>query len=175
MQTLQRFIAKLSVVLLILVGGSGAHAASVASAVDDNLSQAVKSTTGVNPNDYPCAKAGIVNLFQKRQEIASLSSWHPQRIFTWMLDVTVYYTHATINFFKNLFSPGAIESGIRRIHAMATSGGNPLDAATRSIDGAMAGVNSWATNLGSRSQSVLKDKVHGIIDNTTNEDGSCKK
>ena len=173
MHTLHRFMAKLMVVLLIMITTS-AGAAPPAPAPDDHLNIAVKTATGVNPNDYPCAKAGIITLFQKRQEISSLSSWHPQRIFTWLLDMSVYYTRAVVHFFENLLSPGAIDAGIRRIHAMATSG-DPIGAATNSIDRAVQKVDSWAVNLGTRSQAVLTGKVHGIINTTTNEDGSCKK
>lgn len=132
-----------------------------------NTGTIVQYTTGINPDDYPCAKAGITKLYQHRGKIADLGSFHPRRIFTWLMDTGVYLTSRFVDFLKRLMNPDAVASGIRKVHAMATGGGNPLAAADRAVEG-------WARDLSPRNQYVLQKRVHGIIKNTTNEDGSCK-
>lgn len=158
--------------MLMAIGGGADNAR--AGATEAGLDLAVRSATGVDPNDYPCAKEGIVTLFKNRQEISNLSTFHPKRIFTWMLDTTVYFTNKVIGFFRGLMNPAAVENGIKRIMSMARSG-NPLGSATRAVDGAVANMDGWVNSLSRRTQSVLTGKVHGIIENTTNNDGSCKK
>lgn len=141
--------------------------ASQAGGVAVNTSTVVEYTTGVNPDDYPCAKAAITNLYHKRGKIADLSKFHPKRIFAWVVDTSVYYTHRFVDFLKGLMNPDAVANGIRKVHSMATNGGNPLA-------GADATVQGWVRDLSPSSQYVLQKKVHGIIENTTNSDGSCK-
>lgn len=123
-------------------------------------------STGINPNDYPCARASIIALYEKRTEIGDLSQFHPKRIFTWIMDTARYYMARFIDFLEGLMNPDAVMNGLRTIQSMAR-GGNPLAGLDRKVEG-------WATSLSPRSQFVLKRKIMDIIHKTTNEDGSCK-
>lgn len=155
---------------MLLLGSATAQAGAIpqdtmADTVREHVttSRIVHYTTGINPDDYPCAKAGIIRLYEKRGEIADLSRWHPKRIFAWIVDTSVYYTMRFVNFLKGLLDPEAVVSGF---HSLAR-GGNPLAALDNRVD-------AWARNLSPSSQYALQRKVRQIIDDTTNTDGSCK-
>lgn len=158
--------------VMVSLAGAGASAQveqDVADVVREhvNTGSIVHYTTGINPDDYPCARAGIVRLYEKRGAVADLGRWHPKRLFAWVVDTSVYYTMRFVDFLKGLMNPNAVANGIREVHAMATGGGNPLARLDRKVSG-------WANDLSPRSQYVLQRKVHGIIRDTTNADGSCK-
>lgn len=126
----------------------------------------VHYSTGINPHDYPCARAAIITLYEKRSEIGDLNRFHPKRIFAWMVDTARYYMTRFMDFLMGLMNPDAVMNGVRKIQSMA-SGGNPLAGMGRQVEG-------WAKSLNPRSQFVLKRKIYDIIEDTTNNDGSCK-
>ncbi|MCH2546204.1 MAG: hypothetical protein MK052_01140 [Alphaproteobacteria bacterium] len=141
---------------------------AVASAVSEHVDgdAMVYYGTGINPQAYPCARAGIIHLYQQREEISSLGKFHPKRIFAWVLETSSYYMMRFVDFLKGLFNRGSIERGIQGIQSMA-KGGNPL----KGMDGKVEG---WMSDLSPKGEFVLKRKMHNTIRNTTNEDGSCK-
>lgn len=126
----------------------------------------VAQTTGVNPDDYPCAKAGIVALYENREKISNLSALHPKRVFTWTLETLTYYSIKFIHFIKGLFTVDAVKSGVRNVANIARSG-DPLGSVSHKVDG-------WVSGLNPRSRFVMRRKVEKLIEDSTNEDGSCK-
>lgn len=140
--------------------------AAVATPSTSHADEVIYYTTGINPQDYPCARAGMLSLYEKRSAISDLSRFHPKRVFTWIAETSVYYTYRFIDFLKGLMHPNAVMNGVRRVQAMA-SGENPLQALDNTV-------SRWIEKLNPRSQYVLKRKVYNIIESTTNEDGSCK-
>lgn len=127
----------------------------------------VHYTTGINPQDYPCARASILALYEKRGELGDMSRYNPRRIFAWALDISAYYLYRFIDWLKGVMNPDAFMRGIDRIRGMAR-GGNPLAGMDRKVEG-------WAQDLSPKSRFVLQRKVHGLIEKTTNADGSCKQ
>lgn len=158
-----------TVVMMAMMAGTALPAAQAQSTMSEhvNTGKVVEFTTGINPDNYPCARDAIVKLYHKRSNLSDLSSYHPKRIFTWIADTSIYYTYRFIDFLKGLMNPDALVNGIRKVQSMAR-GDNPLAGMDSKIEG-------WARDLSPRSQFVLQKKVHGIIHNTTNEDGSCKQ
>lgn len=163
-----------SVLLLQMAAGSMALAAdaeqnssaTVTTAAPTGADEVIYYATGINPQDYPCARSGMLALYEKRTAISDLSRFHPKRVFTWVAETSVYYTYRFIDFLKGLMNPNVITDGIRRIQAMASQQ-NPLQGLDNTV-------NRWLDKLNPRSQFVLKRKMFNIIENTTNEDGSCK-
>lgn len=167
MQTTRRAAA--SVAMMAIMASAVLPSAQAQESISEhvNTGKVVEFTTGINPDNYPCARDAIVKLYHKRSNLSDLSSYHPKRIFTWIADTSIYYTYRFIDFLKGLMNPDALVNGIRKVQSMAR-GGNPLAGMDSKIEG-------WARDLSPRSQFVLQRKVHGIIHNTTNEDGSCKQ
>lgn len=137
-------------------------------------SRLMEATTGINPDHYPCAKARLISLYQKRQEIGDLSAYHPKRMWNWLTEHFQYYTDKVIDFFKRLFSMETVRStvkaGMDQIEAVARSG-DPMGAAQHKLDSAVYGVTS---QFSLPSQYALRRKMEGVISATTNSDGSCK-
>lgn len=125
----------------------------------------VELATGINPQDYPCAREAIINLYEKRDEVGDLSRFHPQRLWVWAKETATYYFMRFMDFLTGLMNPSAVNEGIRHVEAMAR-GGNPLADMDRRVEG-------WMDSLNPRNY-VMTRKVHSLIENTTNEDGSCR-
>jgi len=165
----RRIIAGLCVLSLFAVSLPAAMAAQDGGAAETRKSSAdnlIHYATGFNPQDYPCARAGMIALYEKREDIANLGSFHPKRAIAWVVDTSVYYTMKFVDFLKGLMNPNAVANGIRKVQSMAR-GGNPLAGLDRKVDG-------WIADLNPRSQYVLKRKMANVIEDTTNADGSCK-
>lgn len=131
--------------------------------------QVVELTTGINPDHYPCARDGILRLYEQRREVASLSSYHPKRLWVWLQDNLSYYSAKVIDFFKGLFSRDTLDRGIRGVQSLAQGGGisNPLSGMDNKVEG-------WLNDLSPRSQQALKEQVERVVQATTRSDGSCK-
>ena len=151
-----------------LAGNAADNAHAIVGTIGEHVDadKVVYYSTGINPQDYPCARAGIIALYEKRAEISGLSRFHPKRIFMWVADMVRYYATRFMDFLMGLMNPDAVMKGVRAIQSMAR-GGNPLDAMDRKIEG-------WVNSLNPRNQFVLKRKIYNLIHNTTNADGSCK-
>lgn len=162
------------------------QAGELAGQVDGN--QVMRFTTGINPDDYPCARAAIMKLYESRAEISRLSDWHPRKIFTWMQDTFEYYSLKITRWVMGLFngsdlSNNAITDGLQdvgnNIVGAARGGGgkmrmpslNSLDSKVRNMD---SQVESWLDNLGPRSQTVVAEQVKSLIARAYSEDGFCK-
>lgn len=160
----QRIIAIGLSVAALAFGGAGvkAQAPEKKLVTTDKL---VELATGINPQDYPCAREAIINLYEKRKEVGDLSRFHPQRLWVWAKETATYYFMRFMDFLQGLMDPDAVTAGIHRIEAMAR-GGNPLADMDRTVEG-------WMDNLNPHNY-VLTHKVHNLIENTTNEDGSCR-
>lgn len=147
--------------------------ATFSATMQESISQHVTTdkvvhyTTGINPQDYPCARAGIAKLYEKRSALDDLERYHPKRVFVWIWDSAVYYTMVGVNYVKGLLQPNAMANGIRNVRNMASGGSNPLAGINRKISG-------WADNLSPSSQYAMQRKVEKIIKKSTNSDGSCK-
>lgn len=126
----------------------------------------VTQATGINPDDYPCAKAGIIALYENREKISNLSALHPKRVFTWTLETLTYYSIKFIHYIKGFFTVDAVKSGMRNVANIARSG-DPLGSVSHKVDG-------WVSGLNPRSQFVMRQKVDKLIEDSTNDDGSCK-
>jgi hypothetical protein len=167
-----KLAAWLCIVSLLATPVAPAYAIDGTASIANTIGQHVDAdavvhyTTGINPMDYPCARASIIALYQQRDAISDLSRFHPKRVFTWVMDVSIYYMGRLVDFLKRVMNPDAVMSGVRKVQAMA-SVGNPLATIDRNVQG-------WAKQLSPRSQFVLKRKVYDLIHDTTNDDGSCK-
>lgn len=161
-----RFVATICVVAFMAGNANaGGMADTVRTHVDAD--RMVHATTGINPQDYPCARAGLIGLYEKREAVTDLSRYNPKRIFAWVLDTSAYYMYRFVDWLEGLMSKDAVMRGVDRVKGLAR-GGNPLAGMDRKVEG-------WASNLGPKSQFVLKRKMDDLIQKTTNEDGSCKK
>lgn len=151
-----------------LASGAMDEARNAASTVGQhmNADSLVHYSTGINPQDYPCARAGIISLYEKRSQISDLSRFHPKRVFAWVMDTSVYYTMKFVDWLKGLMSADTMKNGLRKVQSMAR-GGNPLAGMDNRVEG-------WVSNLSPKSEFVLKRKMHSVIERTTNADGSCK-
>lgn len=125
----------------------------------------VELATGINPQEYPCAREAIVNLYESRDEVGDLSRFHPKRLWVWAKETATFYFMRFMDFLQSLMNPDAVTRGIQRIEAMAR-GGNPLAGMDRKVEG-------WMDSLNPRNY-VMTRKVHSLIENSTNEDGSCR-
>lgn len=125
----------------------------------------VELATGINPQEYPCAREAIVNLYESRDEVGDLNRFHPKRLWIWAKETTTYYFMRFMDFLQSLMNPDAVTRGIQHIEAMAR-GGNPLAGMDRKVEG-------WMDSLNPRNY-VMTRKVHSLIENSTNEDGSCR-
>lgn len=130
---------------------------------------AVHYATGINPADFPCARAAINKLYESRAKIANLKSYDPRRALSWLTDQFVYYSTKFTRYITSFFDQGSIDAGIQNVAHLAKGGrmGNPLSGMDAKIDG-------WIENLGPRSQEVFADQVRTIVARTTSADGTCK-
>ncbi|MGB1539575.1 MAG: hypothetical protein ACPG80_01320 [Rickettsiales bacterium] len=162
----QLMAAVMIAILGVSLLGYAPAMAQVPAQLKQNMGQAVQQSIGINPDDYPCAKAGIMALYENRQKISNLSAFHPKRLFAWMLETMSYYALKVKNFFMQYTNPDALVSGVKQMQSMATSG-DPLGSMERKVDG-------WVSSISPRGQFVMQHKVENIIQDTTNADGSCK-
>lgn len=131
-------------------------------------SHAVELTTGINPDHYPCARDSILKLYERRQELSSLSAYHPRRLWVWLEDNLSYYSAKVITFFKGFFTRESLNDGIRGIQSIAQGNvGNPLSSLDNKVEG-------WIKDLSPHSQEALKAQVEGLVRATTKSDGTCK-
>lgn len=165
---MKRGLALLMVLFQLGLAASSAAAQETRGNVaTDSLQRAVAVTTGINADDYPCAKAGIYALYQHRADVQSLSFLHPKRIFMWIFDMMRFITVKIIHFFKAVFNPAAIQAGLGNAFSSIRAGGNPLAGTDRAIQNAFG-------DLSGHTKTALTDRVENIIRDTTNDDGSCK-
>lgn len=167
-------ILTLSALLILIPAASqaadGSLRAAATQAVDKiDTDTAVHYTTGINPADFPCARAAIGKLYDSRAKIANLKSYDPRRLLSWLTDQFMYYSMKITRYVMGFFDEGSIDAGIRNVEHLAKGGrmSNPLASMDAKIDG-------WIDNLGPRSQHVFADQVRMIISRTTSSDGTCK-
>lgn len=147
--------------------GSSVYASDQQQAAAPNATAAadvaIYAISGINPQNYPCAKEMLYKLYQNRSETMQLSNYHPQKIFTWVADLMQYYGAKIIDFFRGFFSKNTAETAIKNTLAFARDrSGNPL-----------SGIDGWIYELSPRSQKVIADQVRFVVKLTTAPDGSC--
>lgn len=131
------------------------------------LNHAVTATTGINPEAYPCAREGIIALYEKRENLAEMAQFDPRRLFVWVMDTATYYAFRLMDFIRALMDPQAVQRGLEELRAMARAP-DPAGNVERQV-------RDWADELGHRTRYVLQEKAEAIVRKTTLADGRCRK